>query len=407
MHEAALDPAVLSWKPTTLRHGDALAFAASDTAVFVSIYDETEGGIYRSLDAGRSWAAASDGLPAGASITALFWHAGRLFAGTVGCGLFASTDGGGRWAAAGSGLPPDTTLFSLAARGDVLFAGTEAAGVFRSADRGSSWTAVNRGLPFGGRGLSIFSLAADARSIFAHHPFGLHRSTDDGASWQAVGTGLPADTALTLLAIHDGQLFVSSPAHLYASADGGTTWTAHSGGIWEGRLVRALVAHGPALFAGTQGTPDSGLYCSTDGGISWRPTNDGLPGQTWSVNLFATRQHLLAGVGEHGVWYGPLAAGTTRPAPAGRSLLPFHLAQNDPNPFYDDTVISYTLSTPAQVRLDVYDLLGKPVVTLVDGWVEAGEHRVLFDAGPLDSGFFFYRLTVGSVSQMRQMLLLR
>jgi hypothetical protein len=155
-----------------------------------------------------------------------------------------------------------------------------------------------------------------------------------------------------------------------------------------------------------QGTAESGLYASSDGGTTWAPIHDGLPPDTWSVNLFATRTHLLAGAGAHGVWRRPLPEDL---APDGASPrgLPFRLDQNDPNPFEQETVLSFTLPHRAHVVLEVCDLLGKPVRTLLDADAPAGAHRVRFDAGDLPGGFYFYRLTAGTVSQTRQMLLLR
>ena len=69
------------------------------------------------------------------------------------------------------------------------------------------------------------------------------------------------------------------------------------------------------------------------------------------------------------------------------------LGQNYPNPFNPSTVISYQLPATSRVRLEVFDLIGRQVATLVDGTVEAGEYQVSFNAGHLTSGVYLYRLT--------------
>jgi hypothetical protein len=69
----------------------------------------------------------------------------------------------------------------------------------------------------------------------------------------------------------------------------------------------------------------------------------------------------------------------------------FHLHQNYPNPFNTATVIRYDLPEVAHVKLAVYDLAGRRVALLVDGFRDAGVHRVLFDASGLASGIYFYR----------------
>lgn len=83
------------------------------------------------------------------------------------------------------------------------------------------------------------------------------------------------------------------------------------------------------------------------------------------------------------------------------------LAQNFPNPFNPQTTIRFSLPESAPVRLEVYDMLGRRVALLVDGVLGAGWHDAQFDASHLSSGMYGYRLTVGSQSIGRSMLLLR
>ncbi|WP_234573345.1 choice-of-anchor Q domain-containing protein [Rhodohalobacter sp. 614A] len=74
----------------------------------------------------------------------------------------------------------------------------------------------------------------------------------------------------------------------------------------------------------------------------------------------------------------------------------FELAQNYPNPFNPTTVISYQLPVSSEVRLEVYDMLGRNVATLVNEQVAAGRHSVHFDASHLSSGIYLYRLAAGN-----------
>lgn len=83
------------------------------------------------------------------------------------------------------------------------------------------------------------------------------------------------------------------------------------------------------------------------------------------------------------------------------------LAQNFPNPFNPQTTIRFSLPESAPVRLEVYDMLGRRVALLVDGVLNAGWHDAQFDASRLSSGMYGYRLTVGSHTFARSMLLLR
>jgi len=94
---------------------------------------------------------------------------------------------------------------------------------------------------------------------------------------------------------------------------------------------------------------------------------------------------------------------------AGLGDLPesFTLNQNYPNPFNPTTVISYELPQSVNVRLEVYDMAGRQVATLVSGQVAAGRHTVNFDASNLSSGVYLYRLQAGGNVQTRKLTILK
>ena len=94
-------------------------------------------------------------------------------------------------------------------------------------------------------------------------------------------------------------------------------------------------------------------------------------------------------------------------ASLGGSALPqgFALGQNYPNPFNPSTVIPYQLPTATHVRLDVFNVLGQHVATLVDAERPAGFHAAKWDATDaagqaMAAGVYFYRLTVGGGQQI-------
>jgi len=90
-------------------------------------------------------------------------------------------------------------------------------------------------------------------------------------------------------------------------------------------------------------------------------------------------------------------------------LLPtdYTLDQNYPNPFNPVTTIEFAIPQAVEVNLVVYDALGREVEVLVNGTMEAGRHRVRFDAGRLPSGVYLYRLSAGSYSRVSKMVLLK
>ncbi len=85
----------------------------------------------------------------------------------------------------------------------------------------------------------------------------------------------------------------------------------------------------------------------------------------------------------------------------------YSLFQNFPNPYNPSTIIQYTLPNDQHVKLEVYDLLGKKIATLVDISQEAGTYSVTFDASQLPSGVYLYKLQAGSYNEIRKMILMR
>jgi hypothetical protein len=97
----------------------------------------------------------------------------------------------------------------------------------------------------------------------------------------------------------------------------------------------------------------------------------------------------------------------------------FSLSQNYPNPFNPTTRIRFQIPQAGDVRLTVYDHLGREVGILVDAWLDAGTYDVAFDAlrspggggrlatGALASGVYLYRLRAGSYDATRKMVIVK
>jgi hypothetical protein len=98
---------------------------------------------------------------------------------------------------------------------------------------------------------------------------------------------------------------------------------------------------------------------------------------------------------------------TAKVAPAAFALHPAY-----PNPFNPQTQISYYLPRDCQVRLTIYNLLGRRVKTLFDGHQDAGMHTLIWDGrtdggSQLSSGIYFYRLQADNFLQTRKMTLMK
>ncbi|PID28064.1 MAG: hypothetical protein CR982_04740 [Candidatus Cloacimonadota bacterium] len=83
----------------------------------------------------------------------------------------------------------------------------------------------------------------------------------------------------------------------------------------------------------------------------------------------------------------------------------FSLEQNYPNPFNPTTTITYSLDRDSRVKLLVYNSSGKIISELADNNEKAGTHSSIFDASNLNSGIYFYKLTVNGKSTTKKMVL--
>ena len=93
----------------------------------------------------------------------------------------------------------------------------------------------------------------------------------------------------------------------------------------------------------------------------------------------------------------------------------FELSQNYPNPFNPSTTIKYSIpavgdanfASPTNVRLTVYDALGREVATLVNQKQAPGNYSVQFNANNLPSGIYFYTLRAGDFTATKKMILMK
>ncbi|CAN0502611.1 unnamed protein product, partial [Laminaria digitata] len=105
---------------------------------------------------------------------------------------------------------------------------------------------------------------------------------------------------------------------------------------------------------------------------------------------------------------GGLAEGTVDILIAAAGLpQQFTLEQNYPNPFNPQTTITFGLPERSDVRIDIYNLLGQRVTTLIDGIKAAGTHTVVFKADNLPGGVYIYRLKTTQYEKSRQLILLK
>jgi len=83
------------------------------------------------------------------------------------------------------------------------------------------------------------------------------------------------------------------------------------------------------------------------------------------------------------------------------------LLPNYPNPFNPSTTIQYHLSSASDVKIDVYNSVGRKVATILDQHQQPGEYDITFNADGFSSGIYFYRLQTSDFVRTRSMVLIK
>jgi hypothetical protein len=90
----------------------------------------------------------------------------------------------------------------------------------------------------------------------------------------------------------------------------------------------------------------------------------------------------------------------------------FALAQNSPNPFHGGTAIAFQLPEPERATIEIFDVAGRRVATVLDRDLPAGLHTAMWDGrdasgNEVSAGIYFYRLEAGPREGLRKMILLK
>lgn len=373
---------------------DVFAFTSLNENIFAG----TQSGGYVTTNYGTSWTRVSNGLP-GAAVRALASMGSTVFAGTYGQGVYRSTNNGTNWTASTlSGV----FVYAFGVSGTNLFADK-----FRSSDSGTHWSPMS-GLP----PYRVSGFAVSGSKVFAAIEGGVFLSTDNGTNWTLVNSGLASNEMLSL--VRSGtSLFVGTGDGVFRSTSDGATWTPVNAGLTD-RFIYSLCSTGTSVFAGTY---FKGIFRSTDNGANWIRVGAGMPDTTvhcpiWTLASFGTT--LLAGTGKgifrstnNGESWVAANNGLTAVESSIEPPHGFRLEQNSPNPFNPTTIIRFRVPHAEFVTLQVLDVLGREVMTLVHKEMNAGEYERTFDGTGLASGVYLYQLRAGSFVQTRKLVLLR
>jgi photosystem II stability/assembly factor-like uncharacterized protein len=240
------------------------------------------GGVYRSLDGGKSWRAA--GL-AGHAVRALVMapsDPNTLVAGALD-GVFRSCDAGRNWEMITPADDPELRNFDSLAidpqNSDVIYAGTFHL-PWKTIDGGRDWVAVHDGMIDDSDVLSLAVNPSNPEEVFASACSGIYRSTDAGMRWKRI-PGIPNSSRRTLVIRFDPAeprtMYAGTTEGLWKSVEGGLRWRRVSPADWVvNSLVVLPLSDNPAEPRVVIGTERQGVLLSSGRTDKFEPANEGF-----------------------------------------------------------------------------------------------------------------------------------
>lgn len=360
------------------------------TSLGNNIFSGSDSGVYISTNNGSSWVitALNNKITYSLAVSGTV-----IYAGTSTNGVYSTSNNGVNWTQTSLN---NQTIYALIIDGNNIFAGASGNGVYLSTNNGSTWTQNTLGSH------TVLSLAASGTNIYAGTSInGIYRSTNSGTNWAQtlMNYSSPKSLAINSSYCFAGLYSLSGSNGLYRSTDGGTWTLAGLNGI----NVLSLGLNGNNLFAGTE----NGVYLSTNNGTNWIIKNQGFSSVPHIEAILITNNYLYAGTYGESVWKRSLSEIIGIRNISTEIPSKYSLSQNYPNPFNPATNIRFEIPKSRNIKLVVFDALGREVETLVNGKQAAGTYEVTFNALQYTSGVYFYRLTSEGYSETKKMILIK
>lgn len=393
-----------------------LNIASVGSTVYTGTYC---GGVYATTNNGDSWYSTNNGLPDLAvwSLTSTT-SGGVLLAGVGDSGLYRSSNGGGNWIK--SGISNHQIEHIVVSGNNVYIGGYSTynqGGVYMSTDNGLNWTSMGMDWE------TISALGVCGNYVFAaKNNNGLYRTSINGTTWVPVNNGLTNQSISSVVSIGTNVFVGTSGNGVFLSTNYGDSWTEVNSGLpFNGNVyIYNLIPYGSYLFAGILGNLSSGntntLFMSTNNGATWLNKSQGFDTSIICIydicvanNYVFAATRISCGQGDYGKSVWRRSYSETIGINKISSTVPndFKLYQNYPNPFNPVTTIKFDISNSSFVTLEIFDIAGRKIASLVNEKLNLGGYSVSWDASKYPSGIYFYRLKTDNHMDIKKMMLVK
>ncbi len=320
---------------------------------------------------------------------------GAIYAGTE-AGLYMSADEGNTWISLGLNNYDVRAVVTTNNNKEntKIYAGTWGSGVFVSTDLGQTWTSNNDGLSE----LAVQSLAKGLNGELYAGTFGGGVAVNYGNGWQKMN--LASRYIWTVAVDKYGAVYAGTYGEgLFKKID--NQWVKFDNGITSQHIYSISFDTTNIAYVATW---NSGVFALTNTESMWQ--NIGMQGMgAGSVIVEKQTNQILVGAANGTIYNRPaVLVGVNNEI---SNLRTFALEQNYPNPFNPSTNIKFYIPNSTNVRLEIFDILGKKVATLVDNYLQSGEYNINFNAAGLSSGIYFYQIVTDFNKAVKKMILVK
>jgi photosystem II stability/assembly factor-like uncharacterized protein len=415
-----------SWTPTGLRDYDIYAVSKSGNIITAG---SIMGDIYISTNLGKTWTNIYASLHY-SSVGPFIFSGSDMFAG-VNNHIYHSTNNGSSWTKTPFATS-DQGVSAIKVIGENIYVATRtvylgdyaSGSLYLSTDYWKSWTQLSL------KDTYVTSIFDDNGKIIVGKAYGaISISTDNGISWSKNDF---TTTGITSIIKFGSLIFAGGYEGLFVSSDEGLNWTkifnsdvsslfTNGSSIYIGGINGVYVSNDNGLTFSQIGNMDitaiafHGNYIYTCGpyGILYVTSNNGLTWSTIDTGSYSIHDIIIQNddiilFGDPGIFSTPIS-NLILTAIRNQNLIPldYSLKQNYPNPFNPTTKIEFDLPLTSVISLEIFDILGRKVTTLINGEKVAGKYNVTFNASSLSSGFYFYTLRTKDFIQTKKMILIK
>ena len=230
----------------------------------------------------------------------------------------------------------------------------------------------------------------------------LYRTTDGGENWQGHNTR----SIYSICINNDSDVYLASDNYsgILRSTNRGDNWVALN--TVNANWFAINFVNDKIGFATCDAS--SKMYYTTNKGTTWKVKN---PGSTADIyGMYFNKQGLGFAVGRGGKIYRTTNNGGTTGIIQEEYVIPskYSLSQNYPNPFNSITRIKFNVARLSDIKIVVYDILGKEITTLVNEKLNSGTYNIIFNGDNISSGIYFYFMNAnGKLIQTKKMIILK